>query len=88
MKKMLILAFFIVVESRLTDGKYECFDCMLTIERNKTVEQRGGPCLPPSIYEEPLTDRMHKGEIKETITTENKTNLSSKFVNAVKLVHN
>jgi len=64
MKKMLILAFFIVVESRLTGGKYECFDCMLTIERNKTVEQRGGPCLPPSIYEEPLTDRMHKGKIR------------------------
>ena len=63
MQKMLILAFFMVVESRLTGGKYECFDCMLTIERNKTVEQRGGPCLPPSIYEEPLTDRMHKGEI-------------------------
>ena len=58
MKKMLILAFMIVAESKLTGGKYECFDCMLTIERNKTVEQRGGPCLPPSIYEEPLTDRM------------------------------
>ena len=40
MKKMLILAFLIVVESRLTGGKYECFDCMLTIERNKTVPLR------------------------------------------------
>ena len=68
MQKMLILAFFIVVESRLTDGKYECFDCMLTIERNKTVEQRGGPCLPPSIYEEPLTDRMHKGQVSIIVT--------------------
>ena len=83
MKKMLILAFLIVVESRLTGGKYECFDCMLTIERNKTVEQRGGPCLPPSIYEEPLTDRMHKGKIKETISMENKRILSLKFVNAI-----
>ena len=63
MRKMLILLFSMVVESRLTGGKYECFDCMLTIERNKTVEQRGGPCLSPSIYEEPLTDRMHKGKI-------------------------
>ena len=61
---MLILTslFFIVVESGITGGKYECFDCMLTIERNKTVEQRGGPCLEPSEYEEPLTDRMYKGE--------------------------
>ena len=83
MKKMLILAFLIVVESKLTGEKYECFACMLTIERNKTVEQHGGPCLPPSIYKEPLTDRMHKGEIKETITMENKRNLSSKFVNAM-----
>ena len=65
---MLILAFFIVVESGLTGGKYECFDCMLTIERNKTVEQRGGPCLEPSEYEEPLTDRMYKGEIKDRTT--------------------
>ena len=61
---MLILIFLIVVESRLTGGKYECFDCMLTIENNKTVEQRGGPCLEPSVSEEPLTDRMHKGENK------------------------
>ena len=61
---MLILIFLIVVESRLTGGKYECFDCMLTIENNKTVEQRGGPCLEPSVNEKPLTDRMHKGENK------------------------
>ena len=72
---MLILTFLIVVESRLTGGKYECFDCMLTIENNKTVEQRGGPCLEPSVYEEPLTDRMHKGENKvagETLSLLNK----------------
>ena len=65
---MLILTFLIVVESRLTGGKYECFDCMLTIENNKTVEQRGGPCLEPSVSEEPLTNRMHKG--KNTVTSE------------------
>ena len=60
---MLILTFLIVViESRLTGGKYECFDCMLTIVNNKTVAQRGGPCLEPSVSEEPLTDRMHKGK--------------------------
>ena len=65
---MLILTFLIVVESRLTGGKYECFDCMLTIENNKTVEQRGGPCLEPSVSEEPLTNRMHKG--KNTVSSE------------------
>ena len=65
---MLILTFLIVVESRLTGDKYECFDCMLTIENNKTVEQRGGPCLEPSFDEEPFTDRMHKG--KNTVAAE------------------
>ena len=70
--KMLILTFLIVeIESRLTGGKYECFDCMLTIENNKTVEQRGGPCLEPSVSEEPLTDRMHKG--KNTVAGESLT---------------
>ena len=51
-----------VVEARLIDDKYECFDCRQTIENNKTTELIGGPCLKPSLYTEPRTNRMEKGK--------------------------